>query len=466
MSRAKNFSKSGVINIGFQILFLLFFYLIGNDISLNVEGVWKHLSLTILVLIPSAIWTLFFYFQDRIEPEPAAFVMVSFLAGMAFASLFALPLEKNIFNINQWLYASTTFLSLGSIIVIGGVASFMVYLVIRYGFYPTKEFDEPADGMVYGAFIGAGFAFIESLAYLSSHPEFTLFAIAYTATTNILVYASVSSLVGYFIGRAKFSGGNPQAASLVAIIVGMVLIGVYHILNEFIFLAGMENAFWLSVLLTMVFAVAILTVVYLKMRKLTEAPLHVEKAVKVRPDFLVMSLFIILLIIGGFTKNSAMQGLLFQDRDHRITFRYPATLSLTPWSELPSSFFGAIPLTTTLFSARGSSGGELYFFLKAKKESIQLADINTLDYIGNIETVSFLADRIEVAGKKAVRLKYSLVDKSRLETGNFPKIYWIFTDIIPSKDYTYILSLCATPENFDKKTELYEDILKTIQWND
>jgi len=145
---------------------------------------------------------------------------------MGAASVFALPIERDLFRINDWLYESALSLILGSIVVRGTFVSFLIYLVVRYGFYASDEFDEPVDGMVYGAFAGSGFAAITSLTALTSHPDFTVFVIAYTAATNVLVYASVGSIVGYLVGRTKFSTAYAQGSHLLAVVVGPLLTGL------------------------------------------------------------------------------------------------------------------------------------------------------------------------------------------------------------------------------------------------
>ena len=464
MARVKNFSKSGILNVGFQVIFLLVLYLVGSHAYLSMGGVWRSILLLVFVLIPSVIWTLFFYFQDRIEPEPASYVIVSFLAGMAGAALLTLPLEKSVFGIGAWISDSMASLILGSIFVTGVVTSFLFYLVIRYGFFGTEEFDEPVDGMVYGAFIGSGFALIKSLTYLSAHPEFTLFSIAYTATTNILIYASVGSLVGYIIGRVKFLKKKAQPASILAIIVGMLLIGLYHILNEFVFLTGVSSAIWLSFLLTIVFAVAILVFVYVMMRKLTQKPLHKEVKVKVKPDYLVIILVIVFLIIGGITRNMAMQDVDFADEDYGIAFKYnPHDLYLLPSSGLSPIGTDAL-FSKTVFRAVGDDEGEFIISVKVKEETVDPADINTLHYTGDIDASSFYVEESEVAGKTGLHLRYSYVDETQLGAREFPDNYWVCTDIIPVKNTTYVFSLQANPKNFERTVKMYEDILKTVQW--
>jgi RsiW-degrading membrane proteinase PrsW (M82 family) len=465
MARLKNFSKSGILNVLFQVIFLLILYFVGSKACLSMEGAGRNILLLILVLIPSAIWTLFFYFQDRIEPEPASYVVVSFLAGMAGAVLLTQPLEKSIFRIDEWLYESSAALIIGSIFITGVVASFLFYLVIRYGFYGTEEFDEPVDGMVYGAFIGSGFALIKSLTYLAAHPEFTLFSIAYTATTNILIYASVGSLIGYIIGRVKFLKKSPQAASILAILVGMVLIGLYHILNEFVFIAGLEGAIWISFVLTLILAVAILIFVYFMMRRLTAKPLHKEVHVKIRPDYLVFLLVIVFLVVGGLMKMTATRDAYFKDAKYGIAFRYnPHAFSFLPSSGLSPIGLEALAFSTTVFSAEGEDEGEYIFTVKVKEESIGPDEINTLNYTGDIETISFYAEEANIGGRKGVHLRYSFIDESQLGAKEFPAVYWVYTDIIPSEKYTYIFTFEAMPQNFDKTVKLYEDILKTIEW--
>ncbi|MGD8535957.1 MAG: PrsW family glutamic-type intramembrane protease [Candidatus Aminicenantes bacterium] len=464
MARVKNFSKSGILNVGFQVIFLIVLYLVGSQVYLSMKGIGGNILLFVLVLIPSAIWTLFFYFQDRIEPEPASYVLVSFLAGMAGTTLLIFPLEKSIFKIDSWLFETKAAMIIGSIFVIGTVTSFLFYLVIRYGFYGTAEFDEPVDGMVYGAFVGSGFAFVKSLTYLSAHPEFTLFSIAYTSTTNILIYASIGSLVGYIIGRVKFVEKKVQPASILAVVVGTILIGLYHILNEFVYLTGLRGAIWLSFFLTLIFAVAILVFVYFMMRKLTEKPLHKKVDVKVRPDYLVFALVIVFLVVGGTAKNMAMQDAGFEDDDFGIAFKYrPHRLSLLPSSGLSPIGTDAL-FSKTVFRAAGDDEGEFIFSVKVKEESIDPSGINTLNYTGDVDAISFFVEESEVGGKKGVHLRYSYVDESQLGAKEFPPVHWICMDIIPSKRFTYVFSLQANPKNFERTVKIYEQILKSIHW--
>ena len=219
MTRNQNFSRTGILNILFQVVYLVLLYFFGNKTLPDLSPVMGTCVRLLIVFVPCGLWTLFFYLQDRIEPEPTRYVTAAFIAGMAGASLFILPAFNIVFNLNEWIHESFMMLSVGSVFIVGAMVSSFFYGVIRYGFYPSREFDEPVDGMVYGAFIGAGFAAIDSLRYLSAHADYTLFAMGYNAASNVIVYASVGSLVGYFVGKGKFADKPSLSFSFTGILV-------------------------------------------------------------------------------------------------------------------------------------------------------------------------------------------------------------------------------------------------------
>ncbi len=355
-------------------------------------------------------------------------------------------------------------LIVGSVIVIGGISSFMVYLVVRYGFYQTVEFDEPADGMVYGAFVGAGYAFIRSLSYLSHHPDFTLFTIAYTAAANILVYASVGAIVGYFVGQAKFAKGNVQAGSVIGIFVGMVLIGIYHVLNEFVLLGGSHNPFWLSFLLTVIFATLILSWVYLKIKKLTIGSIAQEKPLPVKPDLIVWLLFIVILIVGGFIKSDAMKGKAFTDSKDGISFHYPANMSQLQSFDISGVALTEVPLRT-IFKAGGEKNGKFTITAQVQSGIVDFNEINMLNYLPVRETLSFEIVHTIVAGKECLRMKYSFVEKSPTETTAFPQMYWAVTDFVKGDGNKFVFTYISSPQSFYHNLPIYQNILNSIRWS-
>ena len=105
--RTRSFIATGWLNIALQAALLGLLYAVGRDRPLAGSDLRRELGLLALVGLPSAIWTGFFYLQDRRRPEPSRYVLAAFLAGMAAAAVFALPIERDVFRTSDWLYRST-----------------------------------------------------------------------------------------------------------------------------------------------------------------------------------------------------------------------------------------------------------------------------------------------------------------------------------------------------------------------
>lgn len=464
--REKNVLKTGIFNILFQLGFLILMFLVGNNTSIIAKNSTRFIILAGIVFLLSIVWALFFYLQDRREPEPLLHITISFIAGMAAASLVAIPLLHIIFQVQQWIYSSLFLFILGSFFVSAFMVNFLFYMVIRYGFYPLKEFDEPVDGMVYGAIIGVGFALVKSLHYLYSQPEFTLFTIAYIATTNILIYSGIGSIIGYAIGNAKFKRKNIESASFIGVIVGIVVLGTYHLLSEFIFLSGASQAFWLSFFLTMVYALLILLFCYWKMRKLTEKNLHAHVAVTPKFDLRMSVLMVILLVAAGIIASKGLQGKKFLNTKYGISFYYPHSLSSFSFTGISNS---ALPLTKEaeiLFT--GEKGTPPYFSFSAAvhKNNIDKTDTyrDLLQYVEVTETESFMVNDITIGKEKGKRIAYSYLEKPPGIESEFPGLIKVYTDVVSFDKYTFIFIYKARSEHFNAGFPRYAEILESIKW--
>lgn len=496
MSRTRSFTRSGALNIACQIGLLGLFYLVGREVPLGAEGALRYLFLSGIVLIPSVIWTVFFYLQDRNEPEPIGFTLVSLLAGMAAASLLAVPLQQVLLQTDGWMHLSGGHLAAGAFLVFGAVPAFLFYAILRYGFYPTVEFDEPVDGMIYGAFLGCGFALVQSLVYLGAHPEFTLFTIVYTASTNILVYSSAAALVGYFMGRAKFTPATTHGAGLQAVVLATLLLGVYHVANEFIFIGGFEHAFWGSIFLTFCFAAAVLTAAAMGIRQLTKPETHVlmdgRRGLEPLP-----ALFVVLCIAGAaFVGAGIDAGGRFAHERYDVTFRYPAdyvasapsaarqvvltappaplgTVSSPGSTSLPVSLSGTTSLLgggaarrvgfqpEQLFSAGGTREGLYNVSLRVLDAPTDLSSFDPAVFTGVEEALRVRTRAVVVAGQTGLRIQYGYVDKEN--AGDvFPVMLWAVTDVVPVGEQTFAFTFRATPARFADEFARYERLLETV----
>ena len=133
--------QAGVIEVVALVVFVALVALIAPRLPPTLEGTPLLLAGIILAIIPALIWLVFFYQQDRLEPEPKGYVIGVFILGAFLASAVALPVIEDLFQVRDWLYRSTWVYILGSILIIGFTEEFLKYAAVRYTVYPSAEFD-------------------------------------------------------------------------------------------------------------------------------------------------------------------------------------------------------------------------------------------------------------------------------------------------------------------------------------
>lgn len=163
-----------------------------------------------MAAIPAVFWLGFFYLMDRHEPEPKQLVAGVCVLG----ALIAAPLADFV----QSQFAPSAALGIAVLspfapdrvlhaVLITGLSQEMCkYAVVRYTIYLSREFDEPMDGIVYMMACGTGFAVWVNYHRLASqyHEAYLSIATARAVVTT-LAHASFAGLLGYVMGRAKFS---------------------------------------------------------------------------------------------------------------------------------------------------------------------------------------------------------------------------------------------------------------------
>lgn len=468
--RIRHILKTGILNILFQIAFLLLIYTIGSSRTLGEGEISNYLLLFLLVLIPSLIWTVFFYLQDRLNPEPLSYLAASFLAGMAAAALTAVPLTQTVFRLHSWIYASSSFFILGSFLITASIFSILIYLILRYGFYSRREFDEPVDGMIYGAISGAGFAFVMSFHHLSLNPSYTLFFIAYIAATNILIYSTVGSVIGYAMGTAKFRGKNIQIFSLIGIVLGIVLLGIYHLVNEFIFISGFEHAFWLSFSLTILYALSILIFSYMKMRKLTRKDHSRHIPVWSKFDPWITGVIAILLSGAMFVSIQGMKGTKYENKAFGISFYYPHSLSPLSFNRLSLPSMPLTPEANILFHAESDTPPHYSFLVVAYSLKPQKTQPEWTQFIEVSETESLMLSDTFIGGLSSKRLSYSYLEKRELtDVENdclFPRLIQVHTDIINRGGHLILLTFKVASEDSKAGLPQHRKILESVTWKE
>lgn len=183
-------------------------------------------------LVPALGWLWFFYTRDRYDREPKRLIAKLFLIGAIPVGLLA--------GITNVALAGVVGVALTAVLVAPVGEETLKYLGARVGAGRHLAFDEPVDGMVYGASVGLGFAAAESVDYLT---------VAYTGGElwgepigcaglgcfaavavvrglgSALVHALCSAIAGYSLSRRILEGAPRRTA-----VGGVALAALFHAL--------------------------------------------------------------------------------------------------------------------------------------------------------------------------------------------------------------------------------------------
>lgn len=225
----------------------------------------------VLALIPAAIWLVFFYLQDRAEPEPKGFVLGVFALGGLLAAAIGIPLVESVFRVSHWLHNDMLTTILGGILVIGFTQEFLKYAAVRYSVYHSDEYDEPTDGVIYAMAAGLGYATVLNINFVVSNGGVDLGTGVIRIVVVALAQAAFAGVTGYFLGRAKFESEQiwwmPLGITLAATFNGVFNWLLGYVTRPTITLNGASTNIWMGLVLAAVVALGTTGVILWLVRK-------------------------------------------------------------------------------------------------------------------------------------------------------------------------------------------------------
>lgn len=207
----KRYSEAFYLFAVFIVVLAVFAFLTVVPLLIDPAGFSGVAIATALALIPLAFTFGFVVLIDRWEPEPWWLYVVAFVWGSGVSILGALYLnELGAVHIVPSILgdAATTFdvdRYTGSWIApiseefIKGLGVVMIFLVFR------RYFNGPTDGIVYGALIGAGFAFTENILYFVRNIDYLDEVFQIRFLDGPLSHDIYTAFFGFFIGFAEYS---------------------------------------------------------------------------------------------------------------------------------------------------------------------------------------------------------------------------------------------------------------------
>ncbi|MEO7987924.1 MAG: PrsW family glutamic-type intramembrane protease [Chryseolinea sp.] len=176
-----------------------------------------------LALAPGAAIALYIYLKDKHEREPLGLLMISFLYGVSsIAVTLMLSYPINAFFLTREDDVVEQFAN--AFFKVALVEEFSKFVFIRFILFNNKNFNEPFDGIVYAVMVSMGFATLENIIYVFEYGYTTGFLRMFTA---VPAHATFAVLMGFFLGKAKFSHRNQLYLSLAALITPTIFHGAY-----------------------------------------------------------------------------------------------------------------------------------------------------------------------------------------------------------------------------------------------
>lgn len=203
------------------------------------------MNLLLLAIAPVLIIILYIYFKDKYEKEPKHLLFYNFILGAIVSILITtilyygfdiiLPLPDHTSVFQQFIKA---------FFVVGLSEEFSKYVIVRYFAQPNKEFNESFDGIVYAVMVSMGFAATENIFYVLESGYQTALLRAFTA---VPAHATFGILMGYFMGKAKFSNNK-----IILNITGLLLAMIFHGAYDFFLFIDFIPGIWLGAFVSLI----------------------------------------------------------------------------------------------------------------------------------------------------------------------------------------------------------------------
>ena len=204
------------------------------------------MSLLFIALAPVIVILIYIYIKDKYEKEPLSFLFENFILGAIVSIVVTLVLGyfiQRLFPITNKESIIQQFIK--AFFIVGFVEEFSKYIIVRYHAQKNAEFNEPFDGIVYALVVSMGFAALENIIYVYQYGFTTGLTRAFTA---IPAHATFGILMGYFMGKVKFSKNNVKY-NLLGLLVATVFHGAYDFFLFLDFLPGIAIGAFISLLI-------------------------------------------------------------------------------------------------------------------------------------------------------------------------------------------------------------------------
>jgi len=207
------------------------------------------MSLFWMAVAPVLVIIIYVYIHDRYDKEPPALMIGSFLLGAVLSVIvvFALYfLTGHLTGVTDEYSIWQQFIH--AFIGVALAEEFSKYIVVRYYSQPKAAFDEPYDGIIYAVMVSMGFACTENILYVLEGGSSTAIVRAFTA---VPAHATFGVLMGYYMGKAKFSKSRLRL-NLTGLFLAVLFHGAYDFFLFINFIPGISIGAFISLIVGVV----------------------------------------------------------------------------------------------------------------------------------------------------------------------------------------------------------------------
>ncbi len=206
------------------------------------------MNLILFAIAPVLIIIVYIYLKDIYEKEPKKLLLYNFLLG-AIVSIIVTTLLYLIINIFLPLpdHYSIFQQFIKAFFVVGLTEEFSKYIIVRYYAQPKSAFSEPFDGIMYAVMVSMGFAATENISYVIQGGYQTALVRAFTA---VPAHATFAILMGYYMGKAKFSKNK-----IVLNLFGLLLAIIFHGAYDFFLFIDSVPGIWIGAFISLIIGI-------------------------------------------------------------------------------------------------------------------------------------------------------------------------------------------------------------------
>ncbi|MCX7773952.1 MAG: PrsW family glutamic-type intramembrane protease [Clostridia bacterium] len=318
---------STFISIIGLLLIVLIAFIIEKTIEPNLNRTMLTIVSVIIAIIPPILWLSIFYRQDRLNPEPKSFVFKTLLLGALVQKALYAPIISLVFPGSNGGIATAARDYVASIILVALIQESTKLLSVRYSIYPSNEFDEKIDGIIYGSALGLGFAMMTSIDSIIVTGGAALTNVTSLVVIETFAQASITGLSCYILGvskQKKFNFWRLPAAVLIA----SALNAVTRVLLDAVTRNGFKVNYILGLIPAALVAIAVFSVlVYISSRNEKEgakAQVQILDQKKALVGIIPVWVILVLALVVGFTVSHVSTKTAQVWVDNSINLQYPS----------------------------------------------------------------------------------------------------------------------------------------------